>query len=56
MGHRHELTDEQWACLAPLLPPQKPKTGRPARDHRQMVNAMLWVHATGAPWRDLPER
>ena len=56
MKHRHELSDEQWARLAPLLPPQKPKTGRPARDHRQMVNAMLWSHATGAPWRDLPER
>jgi transposase len=56
MRHRHELTDEQWARLAPLLPPQKPKRGRPARDHRQLVNAMLWIHATGAQWRDLPER
>jgi transposase len=56
MSHRHELTDAQWARLAPLLPPQKPATGRPARDHRQMLNAMLWLHATGAQWRDLPER
>ena len=56
MRHRHELTDEQWARLAPLLPPQKPARGRPARDHRQMINAMLWIHATGAQWRDLPER
>src|SRR5262249_19208080 len=42
--------------LAPLLPPQKPATGRPARDHRQMLTAMLWIHATGAQWRALPER
>jgi transposase len=56
MRHRHELSDEQWARLQPLLPPQKPKRGRPARDHRQMINAMLWIHATGAQWRDLPER
>lgn len=56
MRHRHELTDAQWARLAPLLPPQKPTRGRPARDHRQMVNAILWIHATGAQWRDLPER
>jgi transposase len=21
-----------------------------------MVNAMLWIHTTGAQWRDLPER
>ena len=56
MTHRHALTDAQWARLAPLLPPQKPPRGRPARDHRQMVNAMLWIHAAGALWRDLPER
>ncbi len=56
MRHRHELTDDQWMRLEPLLPPQKPKRGRPARDHRPMINAMLWIHATGAQWRDLPER
>ena len=56
MRHRHELTDEQWERLAPLLPPQKPRTGRPAQDHRRILNGILWIHATGAPWRDLPER
>ncbi len=53
---RGELTDEQWEKLAPLLPPQKPKVGRPARDHRLIVNGILWILRTGAPWRDLPER
>src|ERR1051326_8097844 len=53
---RGELTDEQWERLRPLLPPQNPKVGRPAKDHRLMVNAMLWIVRTGAPWRDLPER
>jgi transposase len=53
---RHELSDEQWAQLAVLLPPEKPKTGRPALEHRQVVNGILWVLRTGAPWRDLPER
>src|SRR5438045_3831966 len=56
MVHRHELTDTQWATLAPLLPPEKPRTGKPNREHRQIVNAMLWKLRTGAPWRDLPER
>ncbi len=56
MAHRGELTEEQWAKLAPLLPPQKPRTGRPANDHRPVVNGMLWILRTGAPWRDLPER
>jgi transposase len=49
-----ELTDEQWARLAPLLPPQKPRTGRPAKDHRTVVEAICWLGRSGAPWRDLP--
>ena len=56
MVRRHELTDEQWARLRPHLPPQKPATGKPNRDHRTVVNAILWRLRTGAPWRDLPER
>jgi transposase len=53
---RHELSDEEWARLAPLLPPEKPKTGRANKDHRLIVNGILWHLGTGAPWRDLPER
>ena len=53
---RHELTDEQWDQLDPLLPPQKPGTGRTNLDHRTVINGILWILKTGAPWRDLPER
>jgi transposase len=49
-----ELTDDQWAALEPLLPPQRPATGRPNNDHRQVVEAMIWLSRTGSPWRDLP--
>jgi transposase len=56
MTRRHELTDAQWAELAPLLPPTKPKTGKPNHDHRTLVNGILWKLRTGAPWRDVPER
>lgn len=52
---RKILTDEQWNRIRPLLPPQRPKMGRPAKDHRTMVEAILWIDRTGAPWRDLPE-
>lgn len=55
MGRR-DLTNEQWERLKPLLPPQKPKVGRPAEDHRRIINGILWIDRTGAPWRDLPER
>lgn len=53
---RQELTDQQWAVLAPLLPRQRPKTGRPNADHRTVRTGLLWKIRTGAPWRDVPER
>ena len=57
LSHRRgELTQEQWERIQPLLPVQKPKTGRPSLSHRQVINGILWVLRTGAPWRDLPKR
>jgi transposase len=52
---RGELTDKAWARIEPLLPPVASR-GRYWRDHRQVINAILWKLRTGAPWRDLPER
>lgn len=52
--NRHDLTDKQWERLQGLLPPQKPPTGRPNLDHRIVINGILWIARTGAPWRDLP--
>ena len=53
---RRDLTDHQWQQLEPFLPAQKPRIGRPGKDHRTIINGVLWVLRTGAPWRDLPER
>ena len=53
---RHELTDEQWQLVSPLIPRKAAGTGRPAKDPRVMLNGILWILGTGAPWRDLPER
>jgi transposase len=50
---RHRLTDEQWLRIADLFGTRKP-TGRPPNDRRQMLDGVLWVLNTGAPWRDLP--
>lgn len=55
--NRHTLTDAQWERLAPLLPAERSKKrGRPYHSHRMILNGILWILATGAPWRDLPER
>jgi transposase len=52
---RHDLTDEQWARLEPLLPVERTgRQGRPWTSHRRVMNAILWRTRTGAPWRDLP--
>jgi len=48
------LTDDQWDRVKGLLPPNGGR-GRPWRDHRMVIDGMLWVHASGASWRDLPE-
>ncbi len=54
---RGDLTDHEWQQLAPLLPPQKSKKqGSPYKDHRTVINGILWVLRTGAPWRDIPTR
>jgi len=56
--HRYELSDQQWARIEPLLPDRYHygNAGHPFNDHRPLVNAILWILHTGAPWRDLPER
>jgi len=54
-----ELTDEQWAVLAPLIP-EAPRRedgkGRPRRQAREVLEGICWVLRTGAQWADLPER
>ena len=52
---RHELTDQQWELIAPLVPANGKRGGQWA-EHRTVVNGILWRLNTGAPWRDLPER
>ena len=53
-----DLTDAQWAVLDPLFRPRRRSDGRgrPWRDTRAVVNGVLWVLRTGAPWHDLPDR
>ena len=52
-GYATDLTDEQWAYLAPVLPP--PGVGpAPRHEQRVLVNAILYVLRTGCQWRFLP--
>lgn len=51
-GRRYpsDLTDEEWALIAPLLSGYDPLRA----DLREIVNACLCLEKTGCPWRHLP--
>ncbi len=48
------LTDSRWAVLAPFFERAGNGVGRPRSDARTILEGVLWVLRTGAPWRDLP--
>ena len=53
------MTDAQWALLDPLIPKPKRRKdgrGRPWKERRAVLNGILYISRTGAPWADLPER
>ncbi|HEY6529423.1 MAG TPA: transposase, partial [Cellvibrionaceae bacterium] len=54
-----ELTKQQWELVIPFLP-EKDLTqqgkGRPRVDPREILEGILWILRTGAPWKDMPER
>lgn len=55
----HELTKEQWEVVEgfiPKPPVRKDGKGRPRRDDRGVLEGIIWVLRTGAPWMDIPER
>ena len=53
---RYELSDEQWSRIRPLLPPERGRWGRPAKENRAIFTGILCILRSGAPWRDVPER
>lgn len=54
LRYASDTTDREWATVEDLLPPAR-RLGRPPfRDLRTIVNAILYVLATGCQWRALP--
>ena len=49
---RHELSDDEWVTIRPMLPNKA--RGVPRVDGRRVLNGIFWVLRSGAPWRDLP--
>ena len=54
-----DITNEQWQRIAKYIPKPKAqpgKSGRPTQNLRAVLNGILWILRTGAPWADLPRR
>ncbi len=54
-----DLTDEQWdiiKSIVPLEPRRSDGRGRPWKEARAVLNGILWILRTGAPWHDMPDR
>ena len=54
---RYELKDSEWERIEHYFPKKIPGSpGRPPNPHRPIVNGIIWIARSGAPWRDMPER
>ena len=56
MYHQHELTEEQFAKIAHILPGSKNHVGVTAKDNHNFLNAVFWIVKTENPWRQLRQR
>jgi transposase len=50
-----DLTDDEWALVAPLIPPAKPGGNKRSVDIREVMNGIMYILSTGCQWRALPK-
>jgi transposase len=50
-----DLTDAEWALIAPLIPPAKRGGRQRTVDVREVVNGIMYVLSTGCQWRAIPK-
>ena len=50
-----DLTDEEWALIEPLIPPDKSGGGKRTVNMREVVNGLMYVLSTGCQWRRGPK-
>ena len=50
-----DLTDAEWAHVAPLIPPAKRGGNKRTVDVREVMNGVMYVLSTGCQWRALPK-
>ena len=50
-----DLTDDEWACVEPLIPPAKLGGGKRRTDMRAVMNGVMYILSTGCQWRYIPK-
>ena len=50
-----DLTDDEWALVAPLIPAAKRGGRRRSVDVREVANGLMYVLSTGCQWRYVPK-
>jgi len=50
-----DLTDAEWAHVAPVIPPARRGGNRRHVDEREVVNGLMYILSTGCQWRAIPK-
>ena len=60
LRYQSDLTDEEWALVAPLIPPAKRGGDKRTIDVREVLDGLMYILGTGCQWaaipKDLPPR
>ena len=55
LRYTHDLTDEEWSVVEPLIPPAKRGGNKRTVNLREVLNGLMYVLGTGCQWRDIPK-
>ncbi len=55
LRYESDLTNDEWAEVAPLIPPAKPGGNKRSVDIREVVNGLMYILSTGCQWRAIPK-
>ncbi|GAB7551752.1 hypothetical protein NRB_12510 [Novosphingobium sp. 11B] len=55
LRYSSDMTDREWELAAPFIPPAKRGGRRRTTDMREVMNALLYIAASGCAWRLLPK-
>ncbi len=55
LRYPRDVTDEEWAHIAPLIPPAKHGGRKRSVDVREVVNGLMYILSTGCQWRAVPK-